>query len=146
MANPVLSVLEVLEFIQDKVEKNRLLDGNEFEPTQVELAIEMAIDRFNMIIPIGAVNIFTFPNKTLLLYGALANLFAGQAALLARNHFSYQDGGLSIPVEERMQLYASLAEMYENAFAVSAKALKLQANIEQGWGSCSSDYAYFPTW
>lgn len=146
MANPVLTPETVREFIQDKVEKNRLLDGNEFEPTQIELAIEMAVDRFNMIIPLSSTNVFTFPSKTLLLYGTLANLFAGQAALLARNHFSYQDGGISIPVEERMQLYTALAEMYEAAFNTSARAIKLQQNIESGWGGVSSDYANFPVW
>lgn len=146
MANPVLSVEEVREFIQDKVEKNHLLDDNEFAPTQIQLAMEMAVDRFNMIIPIGSTNVFTFPSKTLLLYGTLANLFAGQAALLARNTMNYSDGGISIPVEERSQLYVGLAEMYEAAFATSAKALKLQANIEDGWGMVRSDYAYFPTW
>jgi len=146
MANPVLTAEEVREFIQDKVEKNRLLDGNEFEPTQIELAMEMAVDRFNMIIPLGSANMFTFPSKTLLLYGTLANLFAGQAALLARNTMNYSDGGIQIPVEERSQLYVGLAEMYEAAFTTSAKAIKLQTNIESGWGGVSSDYASFPVW
>lgn len=144
MATPVLTPEEVREFIQDKVGKNHLLDGQEFENTQVALAIELAIDKFNMFIPISAVTIESFPNKLILMYGTLACLFEGQAALLARNHMSYSDGGITVPVEERMQLYQSLAAMYGTQFQTSSTALKLQRNMEAGWGIVGSDYGNFP--
>lgn len=144
MAQPILSPEEVQEFIQDRVEKNHLLDGNEFQPTQINLAIELAIGEFNMYTPVSAFNTYSFPNKSLLMFGTLAKLFAGQAALLARNHMSYSDGGISVPVEERAQLYQSLAAMYQQSFESMGKAWKIQDNIDNGWGGVSSDYAAFP--
>lgn len=140
----VLSPEEVREFIQDHVEKNRLLDGKEFENTQITLAIEMAVDRFNMFPPMSSATPQTFPSKTLLMYGTLSNLFAGQSALLARNHMSYSDGGITVAVEERMQLYTALAAMYDASFESSSKAIKIEQNMNEGWGSVSSDYANFP--
>ncbi len=143
---PVLDVETVREFIQDKVEKNHLLEGEEFSSTQISLAIEIAIGKYDFFIPISNTNIYTFPSKTLLLYGTLATLFDGAAALLARNHFSYVDGNLSIPVEERMQLYQSLSQMYAASFESMSKSVKLQQNIESGWGLVCSDYARMPVW
>jgi hypothetical protein len=146
MTSPVLTPEEVREFISDKVESNHLLDGEEFTNTRIDLAIELAIGRFNMIPPVGSANIYMFPNKQILMYGTLAVLYEGQAALLARNHMSYSDGGISIPVEERMALYQQLAVMYGQAFETSARGLKIQMNLESGWGGVSSDYANFPLW
>lgn len=146
MGQPVLTPEEVREHISDKVESNHLLDGEEFSNTRIDLAMTLAIDRFNMIPPISSANIYMFPSKQILLYGTLALLFEGQSALLARNTMSYSDGGITIPVEERMALYQSLAAMYGQAFQESARGLKIQRNIEDGWGGVSSDYANFPTW
>lgn len=146
MAAPILTAEEVREFISDKVESNHLLDGTEFSNTRIDLAIEIALTKFNTIIPISSANIYTFPSKGVLLYGTLAALFEGQAALLARNHMSYSDGGVTVPVEERMALYRELAVSYGQLFDVSARAIKLQANIDDGWGSIGSDYARFPIW
>lgn len=143
---PVLTPEEVREFIQDKVEKNHLLEGEEFSATQISLAMELAMGRFDFIIPISTTNIYTFPSKTLLMYGTLTVLFEGAAALLARNHMNYSDGGLQIPVEERMQLYQSLASMYGTSFDTMSRSWKLQNNVESGWGSAGSDYANFPIW
>lgn len=146
MTSPVLTPEEVREHISDKVENNHLLDGVEFTNTRIDLAMTLAIDRFNMVPPISSATVYTFPNKQILMYGTLALLFEGQSALLARNHMNYSDGGIQIPVEERMQLYTSLATMYAQAFDTSSRGLKIQRNIEDGWGSVSSDYANFPLW
>jgi hypothetical protein len=146
MITSILSVEEVREHIADKPELNHLLEGEEFSATRVLLAMEIAVNKYNMIIPISNLNAAIFPNKFLLLYGTLATLFEGQCALLARNTMSYTDGGISIPVEERMQLYQSLAAMYGNAFDAGSRAIKLQGNIEDGWGSVGSDYANMPIW
>lgn len=143
---PVLTPEEVQEYIQDIPDKNYLLDGLEFNPTQVLLAIRLAVDEFNMFTPISSFTIDNFPNKAILMNGALYKLYAGQAALLARNTMGYSDGGLQIPIEERFQLYTALASMYQADFAKSSQAYKIAINMESGWGSVSSDYAYFPSW
>lgn len=143
---PVLTPEEMREHIQDKLEKNHLLDDHEFSITALKLAIELAIGEFNMMVPVSSYDVITFPNKTLLMYGALAKAFLGQSALLARNTMSYTDGGLSIPIEERFALYQQLGATYQSGFETSGKAWKIQANIESGWGEVGSDYARFPIW
>lgn len=141
---PILSVEEVQEFIRDRAENNHLLDGNEFTSTIVALAMDLAISAYNMMPPVSVATIETFPSKQLLLIGTLAKMFAGQAALKARNTMNYSDGGIQVPVEEQFPLYQSLAAMYEQEFQTSARALKTHLNIEEGWGSVDSDYGRFP--
>lgn len=146
MGAPVLTPEEVQLYIQDIVEKNLLLDDVEFKPSQVLLAMELAVGEFNMIQPLSSYDINSFPNKALLMNGTLWKLFEGQSALLARNHMSYSDGGLQIPVEERYQLYASLATGYKENFLRAGQAWKISTNIESGWGNVPSDYSNFPSW
>ena len=143
---PVLTPEEVQEYIQDIPDKNHLLDGLEFNPTQILLSIRLAVDEFNMFPPFSNCTVENFPSKAILMNGTLYKLFAGQAALLARNTMNYSDGGLQVPVEERFQLYAALAAMYQADFATTSKSYKIALNMEAGWGGVSSDYANFPSW
>ncbi len=145
-SNPVLTPEEVQVYIQDQPEKNHLLDGTEFNPTQVMLSIELAISEFNMVPPYSGYNLDNFPNKAILLNGTLAKLYAGQAALLARNTMSYSDGGLQIPVEERYQMYVDLSSRYQAEFQRAAQWYKINLNMEAGWGGVASDYSNFPSW
>jgi hypothetical protein len=78
--------------------------------------------------------------------GTLYRCFMGQAALLARNTFEFSDGGVSVPLEERFQLYQALSGMYQADYSSSMTKVKISQNIEQGWGSIGSDYARFPIW
>lgn len=146
MAIPILTPDEVHEFLHDKIENNYLLDGEEFSKTNIALAIELAVSQYNMIPPLGATDVSNFPSKALLMMGTCWMLFAGAAALLARNTMAYSDGGLTIPVEERAPLYLSLAAMYQESFQSSAKSLKIHLNMEDGWGEVRSDEASFPVW
>lgn len=145
-SNPVLTPEEVQVYLQDMPEKNHLLDGTEFNPTQVMLSIELAISEFNMLSPISSFDLNNFPSKAILLNGTLSKLYAGQAALLARNTMSYSDGGLQIPVEERYQMYIDLAARYASEFLRASQAYKINVNMEAGWGGVESDYSRFPAW
>lgn len=148
MPSPVISPDEVREFIADYAENNHLLDGEEFSDTRISLATELAISEYNMIPPIGASDVYSFLQygKAILMCGILWKLFSGQAALLARNHMSYSDGGISLPIEERMQLYTALAETFRSEFMSAAPQVKKQLNIQAGWGEVRSDEASFPMW
>lgn len=143
---PVLTPEEVMVYIQDDPSKNHLLDGLEFNPTQVALSIELAVAEFNMVQPLSSYTLDNFPNKAILMNGTLYKLYSGQAALLARNTMNYSDGGLQIPVEERYQLYAELSLKYQRDFLTASSAFKISTNIEQGWGAVPSDYSKFPNW
>lgn len=141
---PILSTEEVQEYIRDRAENNHLIDGNEFSTTVITIAMDLAISAYNMIPPMSVATIETFPSKQLLMIGTLAKMYAGQAALKARNTMNYSDGGIQVAVEEQFPLYQALAAMYEEEFQRSARALKTHLNIEEGWGQVDSDYSRFP--
>lgn len=145
--NDILSIDEIRLYIKDFAEDNRLLDGEEFTDIEIKLGMDLAISEYNMMPPGSSVNRVTFPNKALLMSGTLYKLFAGRAALLSRNTMNYSDGGISVPVEERAQLYTSLASMYQNDFVNGARMLKTAYNLEVlGWGGVRSDYSNMPGW
>lgn len=148
MANPLVTPDEVREFLVDYTENNHLLDGVEFSDTRISLATELAISEFNIIPPMGGVTIDSFvrQGKGLLITGICWKLFEGQSALLARNHMNYSDGGVSLPIEERFQLYQALSETFKAQFISSASRAKQYLNMESGWGEVRSDQAGFPTW
>ena len=146
MASPILSVMEIREYLSDKPELNYLLDREEFSPTQISLAMDLAVSEFNLIPPLSGLTTSSFPNKALLMSGTLYKLFQGACALLARNTLSYSDGGIAVPVEEHFPLYQSLAAMFQTDFQNAARSYKTQKNYEAGWGGINSDYGAFPLW
>lgn len=146
MAPPILTTEEVQEYIRDREDLNKLLDGPEFSATTIRIAMDLAVGTYNMIPPSTLLDSGNFPNKALLMEGTLAKLLRGQAALKARNNMQYSDGGLQIPVEEQFPLYMQLAEMYEQSFMSNAKNLKGHLNLESAWGAVRSEYSQMPEW
>lgn len=142
----ILTVEEVQLFLRDRAENNHLLSGTEFSPAVITFSMDLAVDSYNNMAPRSGETMTSFPSKAILLYGTLWHLFNGQSALLARNTFEYNDGGVQIPVEERFQLYQTLAGMYQASFFEAAKSLKLQLNLDSGWGGVSSEYSILPIW
>lgn len=142
----MLSPEEVRAYIQDEPGSNYLLTGEEFRDARIDLAMELAIDAFNVITPVTKFDKSFFPSKSMLLFGTLHQLFNGQCALLARNNMSYTDGGVSLPIEERFQLYQGLAAMYGQMYADLATKWKIQNNMDNGWGAVGSDYQNMPLW
>jgi hypothetical protein len=142
----VLTVDEIREYVSDYAPNNYLIDGEEFTDTFITLSMNLAIDAFNNITPRTKSTLNTFPSKVILLYGTVWQMYLGKALLLARNTMNYSDGGLQIPVEERAQLYQGLAQQFQAQFQDAAQKLKIQMNMECGWGGISSDEAYFPSW
>jgi hypothetical protein len=142
----VLTPQEVREYTSDYAVNNYLIEGEEMTDTFIELCMTFAADSFNVIPPKGNIGVQNFPSKVLLLYGTLWHAYDGKALLLARNTMQYSDGGLQIPIEERAELYRSLAANFQQQFMESATKLKIQLNMESGWGHVSSDLAIMPIW
>lgn len=137
---------EVRAYIHDYSENNRLIEGEEFSDDSIRLAMKLALSDYNTIPPLSSLSPKLFPSLSLLMYGTLGHLYLGKAANLARNTMAYSDGGLSIPVEERAELYMNLGNQYMAQFRDLATKLKIQQNVEAGFGAVSSDYRYFPLW
>lgn len=141
-----LTIQEIREYVSDYAPNNYLIDGEEFTDTYIALCMSMAVDAYNALPPVSGYTLADFISKSILLYGTLWFMFNGKAILLARNHMSYSDGGLQIPIEERSQLYAGLAATFQSEFKSAATAVKVNQNMESGWGEVRSDYALFPMW
>ena len=141
-----LTVDEVREFVIDKIGNNYLLEGEELSTTQINLAMELTVADWNSTPPTAAATVVQFPYKHILMSGTLYRCFMGLAALYARNQFSFNDGGISIPLEERFQLYQALAGMYQADYQATMTKVKININMEEGWGSMGSDYSRFPMW
>lgn len=142
----VLSPEYVRAYLQDAAANNYLLEGVQFEDSQIFEAQNLAIDFFNVTTPISNYDQTNFPNKSLLLFGTLWHLYVGAAARAARNTMSYSDAGLQIPIEERYEMYTNMANEYRSVFLQSSKDFKVQMNVESGWGWIPSDYARMPGW
>jgi hypothetical protein len=142
----LLTCMEVREYISDYPDANLLLDKEEFSDTFIQLCKSLAISEFNTVPPKSATSEASFPSKSILLWGTLWQMYAGRSAMMARNHLNYQDGGLTIPVEEKFELYSNLAAGFKAQFVESTAKLKAYINMESGWGSVSSDEANFPLW
>jgi hypothetical protein len=142
----VLTLDEVREFASDYAPNNYLIEGEEFSNTYVSMCISLAIDSFNTMTPVSSWNQNNFPSKSIMLWGTLWHMFEGKSVLLARNTMNYSDGGLQIPIEERSELYKNLSAGFHQNFDSAARALKIQQNMDSGWGGLSGDSAYFPIW
>lgn len=143
----VLTADEVRQYISDTAVKNLLMDNEqEFSDLQIEMAKELAISHYDSMPPMSMTLEANFPSKAVLLYGVLAKLYEGQVALSARNNLSYSDGGVTLPLEEKYPMYIQLANQYLQMFENHASRIKVQLNMESGWGEVGSDYSRFPTW
>lgn len=142
----ILTPQEVREFTSDYAVNNYLIDGEEMTDTFISLCMTLAADSFNSITPLSSFGVQNFPSKAVLLYGTCWHAYNGKAVLLARNTMEYNDGGIQVPIEERAQLYQSLAASFQQQFMEMSKPLKIQLNMEDGWGHVSSDLAIMPIW
>lgn len=142
----ILTCQEVRESVLDKIDRNFLIDGEELSNTQINIAMEMTLSDWNSTPPTDASTLDNFPYKHILLSGTLYRCYMGLTALVSRNTFGFSDGGISIPLEERAQLYQMLANMYQADYQATMTKVKINLNTEQGWGSLGSDYSRFPIW
>ena len=140
----ILSVMEIREFTSDYAANNLLLDREEFSDTFITLCRDLAVSSYNEIPPMSVATFSNFPSKSTLLWGTLYHMFNGKSMLYARNNMSYSDGGVQINVEEKYQLYETLAQNAQAQFQTSASRMKAYFNMESGWGGVNSDDASLP--
>jgi hypothetical protein len=142
----ILTVDEVREYLGDYAQNNRLIEGEEFSDTRVSLCMGLAVDEYNTNPPFTVYSTADFPSKSILLWGTLWKMFEGKAAEFARNTLSYSDGGVQIPIEEKAELYKTLANGFHQNFNDQMRILKTHVNMESGWGDVRGDASLFPIW
>ncbi len=143
-------------YIRDRVDVNYLLEGEvQFTDDRINNAMELVVSDINITPPItnyGGLDNLPPYTKSLVVIGTLKHLFFGEAGMAARNQFSYSDGGLTVPLEERFQYWMTLAQQYEASFNQMTKQWKIAANLDgslngnSSWGEVRSDYSRFPHW
>lgn len=151
-----LSPDKIRLYIKDRVDVNYLLENEvQFSDERINNAMELVLDHINIIPPITGYTALTqLPQaaRYLVVLGTLKHLFQGEAGLAARNQFSYSDGGLTVPLEERFQYWLTLAQQLGSEFESATKQWKVAANLDgslngnSSWGEVRSDFSNFPTW
>jgi hypothetical protein len=142
----LLTSSDVVQFIRDQAELNILLDETMFTTAEINAAISLVIDQFNLFTPISNWAEDNFPNRYLLLIGVAAHLMQSEAFLQLRNQATYQDGDVqNIGIDDKFQLYMQLSKTLKAEFREDGKKLKQQQNMENGYGSLASGYRFVRT-
>jgi len=115
-------------YLKDFSEFNTLIGGEEFSPPQLDLAIQLALDKIEKTPPIIRISWRDLP-LTLILQAATIELLDLQRKVDIRNKISYQDQGLQI-VDTHDQEYSALVNEYYQKFFKELGAWKTEKNIE----------------
>lgn len=128
-------------FMMDTPELNRLIRQYESNDEMLQFAIEMAISDWNSTSPlIGSKNIGNYPSLYLLMHGAAIQLLKSQGLRQARNELNYSAGGSSFIRSNKSNYYMSWMVNFANEYETKKRNMKIQQNIEGGWGGVNSEY------
>lgn len=133
------------DFIKDKQPLNRLLKFVlENEETDLDLYINMALGFLKFIPPyLGDIAITAFPMPALLIHQATIECLISNSIVQARNDLTYNNGGVTVKVSDGERYLRILQQLYRmtDLEISSYKQLKIQLNINGGWGGVYSPYA-----
>jgi hypothetical protein len=128
-------------FMMDTPELNRLILKYESNDEMLRFAIEMAISDWNATSPlIGSKTIGNYPSLYLLMHGAAIQLLKSQGLRQARNELNYSAGGSSFVRSNKSNYYMSWMVNFANEYETKKRNIKIQQNIERGWGGVNSEY------
>ena len=140
MARPI-TVEDIKLFLNDFPEANLLTRESEFSTERIQKARQYVLDEWNETSPnTNVYTVETFPYRNMMLYGIAAWLFLGQATHQARNHLTYQSGGLAISDDENAQAYLNFYNVFNGIFKQRLACKKMEENMNHGWGTEHSDY------
>lgn len=139
--NWVVTPDQVRDFMRDFPDKNILVDGVEFEDSEVERALKMTISMGNAIARPTSYSVTNFPNDYVLLMGVCSYLLKSEGLRQLRNEAMYQDGNIQpVGLDNKQQAYAALAAQYLQEFTQMLTAIKIQENMTS-FGQMSSPIA-----
>lgn len=137
-------VLKLLRlFLNDTPELNRLIRREESDDTKLNLAIDLAIDDFNITTPLLQTHVISnFPSLYLLIYGATIQVLRSAGMLQSRNELAYSSGGVSVRIFDKTQLYQSWIVQFVAEYERKKQNFKIALNINNALaGGVSSEYA-----
>ena len=130
-------------FLNDTPVLNRLIRQEESSDEKLDLAIDLAIDDYNITAPLlSAVTIVTFPSLYLMMYGGAVHALRSAGILQSRNELAYSSGGVSVRIFDKTQLYQSWIQQFVAEYEQKKTNYKISANIRGALGSgVASEYS-----
>lgn len=123
-------------FLNDTPELNRLTSKYESSDDQLDLAIMLALDDYNVTTPlIGSITIENYPSLYLLLYGASIQLLRSNGILHSRNELSYSSGGMSVQIFDKTRHYQSWIAQFVTEYERKKAHFKIAQNINNALGA-----------
>jgi len=121
-------------------ETNAVLIDVQFSDAEQDLAIGLAVDRYNLMTPVTN-KLAGQLNRALLILGAISFLYDFEAARQVRNQVDAMPGGTApTGVDNKAALYAQLSDRARTEFMQAARTVKTQENMENCYGGFSSGY------
>ena len=114
-------------YIRDEARLNRLIDGEQYSPIQLELAIQIGYDRMENTPPHIRLSIIKYPVNLILQAAALA-LFEMSQIVDVRNSLTYQDNTLNVKDTHEEQ-YGQLVRQFYEQFRIELGDFKKARNI-----------------
>lgn len=128
-------------FMRDTPQLNRLIRQEESDSELFDFAIEMTISDWNTTTPVmGYVDICNYPSLFLLLHGSAIQLLKSQGLYQARNELNYSAGGSSFVRSNKTNYYMQWMINFANEYETKKRNLKIQQNVNRGWGGAASEY------
>lgn len=129
-------------WIRDYAGNNRLLDQVEFSANEIDKAIDLAVDEYNITTPISSLTASGIPKSLLIKLGA-SWLIQSEAFLQLRNQATYQDGNVqNIGIDDKHLTYLQFSRALREEALTSLREYKKNLNAEGGYGNISSGYRY----
>lgn len=117
-------------FLNDTPELNRLIRREESDDTKLDLALDLALDDYNITAPLLQSHAFSnFPSLYLLIYGATIQVLRSAGILQSRNELAYSSGGVSVRIFDKTQLYQSWIAQFVAEYERKKQNFKISANI-----------------
>lgn len=129
-------------FIKDRPECNKLIEGTEFTPEEIKMALIMALEKFNTTPPLVLTySLEQFPIVSMLMLGATARLMDMAVIAKNRNRLPYSDAGLSVDDDGQAPQYQQVKQIMMQEFEEWMRNYKKAINVEQCYGGISSEYS-----
>lgn len=142
-----LRIKQVRTYLSDFPFKNRLLGFEESDDDDLELAIDMSIDRFNNAeVPQTEFDLTNFPSLTILIYGAIIELLQMKGIWYSRNRLNYSNGGIQVAINDKAPEYMKWAGSIAQTYDRLTVNKKMSINIGAGWGGVPSEYSSTDYW
>ena len=122
-------------FINDTAELNRLIRQEETDADHLDLAINLAIDDYNITSPpLSFAYIDSFPSLYLLLHGAAIQTLKMAGILQSRNELNYSSGGVTVRTFDKTRNYQSWITMFMQDYERKKLNFKISQNIATSMG------------